>query len=103
MVEASGEQAGPGCSGGEFEVGAAGVVGDPPGDRPQAQAQPFRLPLPGGVLVQGEHLGPRDEFAGELHDGEPDPVLVEPVQRKVFQAGGFRVPDAVLAAGAAVA
>ena len=25
--------------------------------------------------VQGEHLGPRDQFAGECDDREPDPVL----------------------------
>ena len=66
------------------------MVGDPPGDRPQAQ--PVRLPLPGGALVQGEHLGPRDEFAGELHDGEPDPVLVESVQRKILQAARWPTP-----------
>jgi hypothetical protein len=36
-----------------------------------------------------------------LHDRAPDLVLVEPVQRKVLQAGVFRGADAVFAAGAA--
>src|SRR5574340_1421071 len=100
VVESAGEHVDPGCSGGKVEVDAPGMAGDPAGDRPQAQTQPLRLPSPGGMLVQGEHLCPGGQLAGELHDGEPDAVLVEPVQWKVLQAGAFRVPDAVLAAGA---
>jgi len=36
-----------------------------------------------------------------LHDRTPDPVLVEPVQREVGQAGVFGDADAVFGAGAA--
>jgi hypothetical protein len=52
----------------------------------------------GGVA---EHLGPSEQFAGQLHDRAPDPVLVEAVQREVAQPGVFRRADPVLAAGAA--
>jgi hypothetical protein len=52
------------------------------------------------VLVQGEHLQPGGELAGQLHDGAPNPVLVKAVQREVGQAGVFGGPDAVFAAGA---
>ena len=51
--------------------------------------------------MQCEHLQPRGELHGQLHEGAPDPVLVEAVQRKVGQPGVFGVADAVLAAGAA--
>jgi hypothetical protein len=53
------------------------------------------------VPVQGEHLHPRRDLHGQGHDGTPDPILFKPKQRKVHQAGVFRDPDPVLAAGAA--
>jgi len=51
--------------------------------------------------VQGEQLGPGDEFAGERDDGAPDAVLGEGVQREVGQAGVFGLADAAFAAGSA--
>jgi hypothetical protein len=77
------------------------MSGNACGDRKQAQPQPFRLPPPSVVFVESKHLQPRGQLEGESDDREPDPVLVESVQRKILQAGVFRDADAVFAAGAA--
>jgi hypothetical protein len=48
------------------------------------------------VVSEGEQLQPGGEFDGEGDDGEPDPVLVEVVQRQVPESGFFGDPDPVL-------
>jgi len=58
-------------------------------------------PPAGRMLNQGEHGQPGEQVAGQGDDGAPDPVLVEPVQRKVGRAGDLRAADPVLAAGPA--
>lgn len=62
---------------GEIIHGAAGVTGDPPGDRPQSQPHTFRFPTPGWMIDEGQYLGPGDELTRQLHDRQPDPVLIE--------------------------
>ena len=51
--------------------------------------------------MQGEHLRPGGELAGQRDDGAPDPVLVQVVQGQVGQPGVLRGADAVLGAGPA--
>ena len=53
------------------------------------------------VPVQGEHLRPGEQLAGEGDDLGPDLVLGEAVQGEVAQAGVLGAADAVLAPGAA--
>ncbi len=77
------------------------MAGDPRGDAEQAQAEAFGFPASGLVAGQGDHLGPRGALAGELDQGAPDAVLIEPVQREIGQAGVFGGPYPVFAACAA--
>ena len=87
-----------GCVGSEFQPGSPRVAGDLGGDREQAMAQSFGFPPAGGVIGEREHLGPGDQVAGEHHDGTPDAVGVESVQRKVRQATVFGRADTIFAA-----
>jgi hypothetical protein len=48
--------------------------------------------------VQGEHLHPGQEFAGQRDEFAPDLVLGEVVEWQVGQAGVFGAVDAVLTA-----
>ena len=82
--------------GGEVGDESAGVRGDRGGGGEQPQSQPFGFPAASGVFGEAEHLGPGQEFAGQLHDLAPDAVLVEAVQRQVAQAGVLGGADAVL-------
>ena len=89
------------CVRGQVEPGSAGAAGDAAGDGEQSQAEPFGFPHPGVGAGQGEHLHPGGQFGGEHDDRDPDLILREVMQGKVSQAGVLRVPDPVLAAGAA--
>src|SRR5918994_2605089 len=95
------DELGPGVASGEVSDSRAGVAGESGGGGEQAQPQPLGFPAAGGMLGVAEHLGPGDEFAGQLHDRAPDAVLVEPVQGQILQAGVLGGADAVLAAGPA--
>jgi hypothetical protein len=53
------------------------------------------------VLDEGEHLHPGSELAGQGHEGAPDLLLGEVVQREVGQPGILPAADAVLGAGPA--
>ncbi len=80
-----------------MQPAAPAVVSDPSGDREQPEPESFGFPPACGVVDEGEHLKPGGELDGQGDDREPDPVLVEVVQREVAQAGVFGDPDAVLA------
>src|SRR4051812_39822965 len=95
------QQLGPVVAGGEVEHEGSRVVGEASGGAEQSQPELFGFPAPRRVLGVAERLGPGQEFAGQLDDGAPDAVVVEPVQRQILQAGVLGGPDAVLAAGPA--
>ena len=86
------------CVGGKLQPGSAGVAADLGGDREHAVAQSFGFPPASGMISEGQQLGPGDQLASEHHDGTPDAVLIESVQRKIGQATVFRRADPVLAA-----
>jgi hypothetical protein len=50
------------------------------------------------VVGEREHLHPCSDLDGEGDEGEPDPILIETVQRKVLEAGVFQDADPVFAA-----
>ncbi len=50
---------------------------------------------------QGEGLHPGGQVGGQRHDGAPELVLREVMQRQVGQPGVFRDSDAVLGPGTA--
>lgn len=79
----------------------AGVMGEVGGQGEEPQPQSLGLPAAGGMLGEGEHLGPGGDVAGQRDDGLPDPVLVQPVQGQVAQPGVLRGADAVLGPGVA--
>ncbi len=70
-------------------------------DREHPQANTFRFPPTCFVVGEPEHLCPCRQVQSELDDGQPDAVLVEPVQREVGQSGVLGGADTVFAAGAA--
>ena len=100
-METVDDQPTPGGLLGEVEDDAAGSSGEGRGDGVEPVAQPFRLPTAGFMTGEREHPSPGLQLGGEGDDLAPDPILVEPVEGEVGQAGVFRDPDAVLAAGAA--
>jgi hypothetical protein len=51
---------------------------------------------PGG-RCERKHLHPCGDLDGEGDDGAPDPILIEILQRKIFQAGVFQDADPVFA------
>ncbi len=89
-----------GQRGGEAQPQPPAAADDAPGGGEQAQPQAFGFPAAGGA-VQGEHLHPGQQFAGQGDDLAPDLVLGEAVQGQVAQAGVLGAADAVLAPGAA--
>ena len=93
----SGERRG----GGQVQQPAAAGAGVAGRDAEQPQAQPFGLPAAGLVLGEGEGLHPGEQVGGERHQGAPDLVPGEVVQRQVGQPGVVGGADAVLGAGAA--
>ena len=95
-----GDLAGPGPAGGEAEPQAAAAADEAPGAGEDPQPQPFGFPAAGGA-VQGEHLHPGEQFAGQGDDLAPDLVLGEAVQGEVAQAGVLGAADPVLAPGPA--
>ena len=95
-----GDLGGPGPSAGDLEAEATSAADKAPGWAEEAEAEPFGFPAAGGAR-EGEHLRPREQFAGQGDDLGPDLVLAETVQGKVPQAGVLGAPDAVLAPGAA--
>ncbi|MPM72135.1 hypothetical protein SDC9_119108 [bioreactor metagenome] len=84
-----------------MEDGSSGAAGQGGGDAVEAVAQAFGFPAACFVAGQSEEPGPGLQLARQRHDLAPDPVGVEVVEREVGQAGVFRDPDPVLAAGAA--
>lgn len=62
------------------------------------------FPLPCRVLGWDcQHLSPGGQVGREHDQRAPDPVMVEPLQWQVPQAGVLRDPDPVLTSGAAAA
>lgn len=47
------------------EVSVVGRAGRGAGDRRQAQSKALGFPTPGGMVDEGQHLQPDDEFDGE--------------------------------------
>jgi len=96
------DEVGPGGGGLDVQPHVAPMPGQRGRDRKEPQPQPFRLPPPGRVLgCDRDQLGSGGQVGGEHDQGAPDPVLVEPVQGYVPQAGVLRDPDPVLTPGAA--
>src|SRR3954468_23809836 len=82
----------------ETPSSAAGVSG---GNGEQPQPQSLGFPAAGLVSGQGQGLHPGGQVSGERHQGAPDLVGGEVVQRQVGQPGVLGAPDAVLVPGAA--
>src|SRR4051794_41939802 len=80
---------------------AAAGAGMASGDREQSQPQSLGFPPAGVGPGQGEGLQPGGQVSGERHQGAPDLVGGEVVQRQVGQPGVLGAPDAVLGPGAA--
>ena len=100
-LETVDDQLGPARLLGEVEDDAPGSSGQSRGDGVEPVAEPFRFPTAGFMPGQREHPAPGLQLGGQRDDLAPDPILVEPVQGQVGQAGVFRDPDPVFAAGAA--
>jgi len=79
-----------------MQASGSAVVSEPGSDREQPESESFGFPPACRVLGEGEHLKPGGELDGQGDDREPDPVLVEVVQRQVAQAAVFGDPDPVL-------
>ena len=93
------QEAGPGVVGPVADEGASGVAGDGGGDVHQPGADRPGLPLAGGVVGQGEHLGPGEDVVGQGHDLAPDAVGREALQGEAVESGVLGAADAVLAPG----
>jgi len=84
-ADGGGDIACPGPPGSQAKPQAAAAADDPPGAAEDPQSQSFWFP-PAGRSLQGEHLCPGEQFAGQRDDLAPDLVLGVAVQ------GRFRSP-----------
>ena len=73
------DQVGPRGGGLDVEQEAPAAAGQGRRDGEHPQPQPFGFPPSSVAVVQREQLHPGGQVKGELDDGEPDPVLVEPL------------------------
>ena len=81
-----GDLEGPGPSAGYLQAEATPAADQAPCCAEEAEPEPFGFPAAGGA-VQGEHLRPGEQLAGQGDDLGPDLVLGEAVQGEVPQAG----------------